>query len=77
MEAVNPKISVEYAGEATIVTFIEEKILEEREIQALEKSIMAVIEQSEGLNLILNFSNVKFLSSTVLGLLIKLRKSKL
>ena len=74
MESVNPKISVEYAGQATIVTFTEEKILEDKDIQSLEKSLMGVIEQSKDLNLVLDFSNVKFLSSAVLGLLIKLSK---
>ena len=74
MEPVSPKISVEYAGQATIIAFTEEKILEEKDIQALEKSIMGVIEQTGGLNLVLDFSNVKFLSSAVLGLLIKLSK---
>ena len=74
MEPISPKISVEYAGQATIVTFTEEKILEDKDIQALEKSIMGVIEQSSGLNLVLDFSGVKFLSSAVLGLLIKLSK---
>ena len=74
MEPVSPKISVEYAGQATIIAFTEEKILEEKDIQVLEKSIMGVIEQTGGLNLVLDFSNVKFLSSAVLGLLIKLSK---
>ena len=74
MEPISPKISVEYAGQATIITFTEEKILEDKDIQALDKSIMGVIEQSSGINLVLDFSGVKFLSSAVLGLLIKLSK---
>ncbi len=74
MAEIKPRISVKYTDNATIVTFTEEKILEEKDIQALQESIMSVIEQTEGINLILNFSNVRFLSSAVLGLLIRISK---
>jgi anti-sigma B factor antagonist len=74
MSAIKPKISVEYIENATIVTFTDEKILEEKDIKALQESIMSVIEQSERINLILDFCNVQFLSSAVLGLLIRVSK---
>jgi len=74
MASIKPSISVEYAENATIVTFTNEKILEEKDIQALRESIMSVIEQAERINLILDFCNVRFLSSAVLGLLIRVSK---
>lgn len=74
MTTINPRISVEYSENATIVTFTDEKILEEKDIQALQDSIMSVIEQAERINLILDFHNVRFLSSAVLGLLIRVSK---
>ena len=75
MEQIKPRIAVEYARNATIVTFTEEKILEEHDIGALQDSIMAVIESSSGgMNLILDFINVQFLSSAMLGLLIRVSK---
>ena len=74
MESMKPKITVEYADDATIVAFTDEKILEDHDIQSLEDSIMSVIEQSEQIKLILDFCNVRFLSSAVLGLLIKISK---
>jgi anti-sigma B factor antagonist len=74
MASIRPRISVEYAEKATIVTFTDEKILEEKDIQALGESVMSVIEQAERLNLILDFCNVRFLSSAVLGLLIRVSK---
>ena len=75
MTEIKPRISVEYAEKATIVGFTDEKILEERDIKALQDSIMSVIESaSGGINLILDFGNVQFLSSAVLGLLIRLSK---
>ena len=74
MAGIKPRISIEYAEDATIVTFTDEKILEERDIKALQESIMSVIEQAERINLILDFGNVRFLSSAVLGLLIRVSK---
>ncbi len=74
MEPIKPRISVEYAENATIATLTSESILEEKDIQALQKSIIPVIEQAERINLILDFCNVRFLSSSVLGLLIRISK---
>jgi len=74
MAEIKPRISVEYAEKATIVSFTDENILEERDIKALQDSIMSVVEQTERIKLILDFGNVQFLSSAVLGLLIRLSK---
>jgi len=74
MATIQPNIGVEYAENATIVSFTDEKILEEKDINSLQESIMSVIEQAERINLILDFSNVRFLSSAVLGLLIRISK---
>jgi anti-sigma B factor antagonist len=75
MAAVKPMISVEYAGNATVVKFTDEKILEEKDIKALQDSILPIIESASGqINLVLDFGNVRFLSSAVLGLLIRISK---
>ncbi len=74
MAEIKPRISVQYVEDATIVTFVDEKILEEMDIQALQASIMSVVEEVERINLILDFSNVQFLSSAVLGLLMRISK---
>jgi anti-sigma B factor antagonist len=75
MASIKPRISVKYADNATIITFTDEKILEEKDLQVLQESIMSVIESaSGGINLILDFCNVQFLSSAVLGLLIRISK---
>jgi anti-sigma B factor antagonist len=74
MTSLMPKVSVEYGEQATIVTFTDEKILEERDIFELQSSLMGVVEQAEKINLVLDFSTVKFLSSAVLGLLIRVSK---
>lgn len=74
MSNVIPKISVDYLDGAVVVELLEEKILDQTQINALSDSIFPVIEQNEKINLILDFSNVKFLSSSVLGLLIRISK---
>jgi len=74
MAPIKPRISVKYVENATIITFTDEKILEDKDIRALQDSITPVIEQAERINLILDFCNVRFLSSAVLGLLIRLSK---
>jgi anti-sigma B factor antagonist len=74
MAAIKPRIGVEYIGDATVVSFTDEKILEEKDIKALQESIMSIVEQAERINLILDFGNVRFFSSAVLGLLIRISK---
>jgi anti-sigma B factor antagonist len=74
MTQMNPRITVSYEDTATIVTFTDEKILEEKDVRQLEQSLASLIEQAEGIVLVLDFSNVRFMSSAVLGLLIKVSK---
>ena len=71
---MEPNISVQYSQNAAIITFSNEKILEESDIQQLQSSIMSVVEQAECINMVLDFSHVSFLSSAVLGLLIRVSK---
>ncbi len=75
MAAIKPRISVKYAGSATVVSFTDERILEEKDINELQESLISVIESASGkISLILDFGNVRFLSSAVLGLLIRVSK---
>ena len=75
MAAIKPRISVKYAGSATVVSFTDERILEEKDINELQESLMSVIDSASGkIRLILDFGNVRFLSSAVLGLLIRVSK---
>ena len=74
MTPIKPRINVDYTGKAVIITFTDEKILEEKDIESIQQSIMSVIEQTVRINLILDFTNVRYLSSAVLGLLIRISK---
>ncbi|MDD5134510.1 MAG: STAS domain-containing protein [Phycisphaerae bacterium] len=72
MEQLKPRISVYYAQNTTIVTLTDEKLLEDEDIKALEDSVMPLIDGA--VNIVIDFSNVQFLSSAVLGLLIRISK---
>ena len=52
----------------------DEKILDEDQLQGLEGSFLPLIKQNPKIQLIIDFSNVKFLTSSVLGLLIRISK---
>lgn len=74
MAPIKPGISVQYREDCTIIAFTSEKILEPLQIKNLEDSIFPVIEQASQTVIILDFGNVSFLSSAVLGLLIRVSK---
>jgi anti-sigma B factor antagonist len=74
MEPTEPKIKVEYGTEVTIATFDVDNILEDRQIKRIEAALKPAIERNEQKNLVLNFENVRFMSSAFLGLLVKVHK---
>ena len=74
MAAIQPRISVEYTDEATVIAFTDERILEEIDVRALREVVEAVVEQAPRIHLVLDFRHVRFLSSAVLGLLIRVSK---
>jgi len=74
MDTANPNLSVTFHGPAAVAVLTDEKILDETQLQGLEGSFMPLIEQNPKIQLVIDFSNVKFLTSSVLGLLIRISK---
>lgn len=74
MDAIHPNLSIEFHGQVAVATLTDEKILEETQLQGLEGSFMPLIEQNPGIQLIIDFEQVRFLTSSVLGLLIRISK---
>lgn len=71
------RIDVSKVGDVTVVKFIDKKILDEASIQELGLELFGLIEQLNRKSILLNFSDVEFLSSAALGKLITLdRKVK-
>jgi anti-sigma B factor antagonist len=75
MSKVNPNLSIDFHGQIVIATLTDEKILDEDQLLSLEGSFLPLIKQTPGIQLIINFKNVKFLTSSVLGLLIRISKN--
>jgi len=68
------RIIVESGMDVTIVTFTEERIVDEEQIRELQESFGPIIEKNQDKELILNFANVKFMTSALLGLLVRVHK---
>ncbi len=63
----------DYAGIA-VVTFADSSILDARVIEAMGKSLYELIDVQDRRKIILDFVNVKLLSSQTIGVLLTLRK---
>ncbi len=74
MEQEQSPINTEYGTDFTFVTFEDEQILEEAQIRELQSSLEPVIEKNKDSQLVLNFANVKFMTSAMLGLLVRIHK---
>lgn len=77
MDQSNPNLSIEYIGGIVAAIPTDAKILDEEQIQSLEKTFMPLIEQNVGIRLLVDFSHVQFLTSSVLGLLIRIHRKVL
>ncbi|MHC4726912.1 MAG: STAS domain-containing protein [Planctomycetota bacterium] len=74
MEQEQSNMTTEYGTDFTFVTFEDENILEEVQIRMLQNSLESVIEKNKDNQLVLNFANVKFMTSAMLGLLVRIHK---
>ncbi len=74
MDVNEPAITVGYGTDVTIATFNELTIVEEQQIRDLEAELLTIVQNNGAKQLILNFENVRFMSSAFLGLLVKVHK---
>ena len=61
-------------GDVLVVYFTDAQILDESKIQQISEELMAVVAKCPSNKLLLNFNQVKFMSSSVLGRLVHLNK---
>jgi anti-sigma B factor antagonist len=66
------RLAVSQKGGVHVVHFLDRKILDESNIVEIANELFALVEKSRGIKLCLDFANVQYLSSTVLGKLITL-----
>jgi len=74
MEKINPIVSVEYLPDAAVVEILGEELLQDEDVNRLEESIVPLILEKDGVNLILDFTRIRLLASSVFGFLLKLKK---
>lgn len=68
------RIEVSESANVTIVRFRDQKIIDPEIIQELGQELFDLIEKESHENIVVNFSNVEFLSSAALGKLITFDK---
>lgn len=64
----------EMKGEVLVVKFADNKILDEAKIQQIGKELMEIAGLVPNGKLLLNFENVSFMSSAMIGKIIQLKK---
>jgi len=68
------RLEIEDIGDVTVVCFTDRKILDEQNIQIIGEQLFSLVDEMSRKQLLLNFSNVEYMSSAALGKLITLNK---
>ena len=68
------RLQIEEVGDVAIVRFLDRRILDDDNIKQLGQQLFRMVDEDHCYNILLNFSNVDFLSSAALGKLITLEK---
>ena len=71
----NPHLYIEPIYDDVLITFKDERIVDEDHIATIENHIMKLISISPGTMVVLDFKKVRFMSSSFLGFLLKLHKT--
>jgi len=66
-----PRLFVEETERATVVTFSDTEILDSLVVREIQDELLSLVEELERHLLVLDFSDVKMLSSSMLGVLIR------
>jgi anti-sigma B factor antagonist len=74
MASTTRRLDIEEIGDITIAKFIDRKILDENNIQVIGNQLFGLIDEERRTKIILDFSNVEYLSSAALGKLITMEK---
>lgn len=74
MSAGQRRIVVEEIGEVTVASFTDKKILDEANIQVIGDQLFNLVDEDGRTRIVLDFTNVEYLSSAALGKLITLDK---
>jgi len=68
------RLDIEEVGDVTIAKFVDKKILDETIIQNIGNQMFGIVDEDKKSKIVLDFSNVDYLSSAALGKLITMDK---
>jgi anti-sigma B factor antagonist len=68
------RLAIEDIGDVSVVKFLDKRILDEQNVEAIGKQLFGLVEERGRRKLLLNLTNVEYLSSAALGKLIRLNK---
>lgn len=68
------RLVIDDVGDITAVQFVDKKILDEQNIQMIGDDLFRLVDELGRRKILLNFSNVEFMSSAALGKLIRLHQ---
>jgi anti-sigma B factor antagonist len=71
---VQRRLDIEEVGDVTVARFIDKKILDENNIQIIGNQLFGLVEEDGRKKIVLDFTNVEYLSSAALGKLITMDK---
>lgn len=71
---VSSRIMVQQIGRVVVVDFIDAAIMDTLQIQQIADELYHLVDQQDRRYVLVDFSNVKFLSSQTLGVLLNLHK---
>lgn len=74
MAAGQRKLDIDQIGDITVARFVDKKILDENNIQVIGNQLFGLVEEDGRKKIILDFTNVEYLSSAALGKLITMDK---
>lgn len=74
MAAGNRRIDIEETNGVTVAKFTDKKILDEGNIQLIGNQLFGLVDDDRRQKIVLDFSNVEYLSSAALGKLITMDK---
>ena len=74
MSAGHRRVDIEEVGDITVATFVDKKILDEGNIQIIGNQLFSLVEEDGREKIVLDFSNVEYLSSAAIGKLITMDK---
>ena len=73
-ESGTRRIDIDEVGDVTVVRFVDKRILDETNIQIIGNQLFGLVDEDGRDKIVLDFSNVEYLSSAALGKLITLDK---